>query len=107
MRRQRTLEDRIAIGRALGDEVGTDVAPGARTIVDDDRLTPGDRQLLADRTRHRVERAPGRKRHDQADRLGRVSLLGARGWRWQRERKRYARQQDAERANEHGEPVIG
>ena len=33
-------DERVAVRRALGDDVRTDVAAGSRTVVDDDLLAP-------------------------------------------------------------------
>jgi hypothetical protein len=61
VRRQCALEDRVAVGRAFRDQVGADVAAGARSVVDDHRLSPGDRELLSDRAGDRVGDPPAGK----------------------------------------------
>ena len=57
-------EDRVAVGLRLGDDVGADVAAGARVILDHHRLAPLARQLLADEARGDVRRAARGERHD-------------------------------------------
>ena len=52
-------KQRIAIGRGLGDEVGADVAARARTVLDEERLSPGLRELLGDQTHDDVVRPAG------------------------------------------------
>ena len=47
-------EERVAVGRRLGGELGADRAAGAGPIVDDDRLAEIGPELLRDRARHRV-----------------------------------------------------
>ena len=67
-------KQRIAIGRRLSDEVGADVAAGARTVLDDERLPPGLRELLGDQTHDDVVRPAGGERHDDPHGPGGVVL---------------------------------
>src|SRR5262245_27174649 len=65
---------RKPFGSALDHGGGTDVARGAGAVVDDHRLAPLLLQALADVPRQEVRAAAGRKRHDDADGLGRPFL---------------------------------
>jgi hypothetical protein len=68
VRRDRTHDDRHAVGRGLGDDVGADVAACARSVLDDDdaERVP---DPLGERSSDDVERAARRVGDDQADRL--------------------------------------
>ena len=68
------LQQRVAIGRRLGDRVGRDVAAGTRLVLDDELLAQPLRQPLAHQARHDVGRPAGGKADDDARRLGRVGL---------------------------------
>src|SRR6202040_3635753 len=87
---QRALEYGVAVRRAFGDQIGADVAAGARPIVDDNRLAPCLGQLLADRAGHDVERTAGGERDDETNRLRRVGLLRGQHRERQKDRQRYA-----------------
>ena len=67
-------QQRVAVGRRLGHGVGADDAAGAGAIVDDYRLAEHFRELRRDRARDDVGDAARRRRHDHADRFGRVIL---------------------------------
>jgi hypothetical protein len=69
-------QQRVAVGRCLGDVVRADHRVGAGAILDHDALTPARRQALADLARQRVDRAAGRERHDDVDRM--IGIGGAR-----------------------------
>jgi hypothetical protein len=71
-------QDRVSVGLGLGDIFGTDIAGGARLVLDDELLTEPLRQMLPGKSRHNVRRAAGGERDDQANRPGRISL-GPRG----------------------------
>ncbi|MCY1531335.1 hypothetical protein D9M68_665570 [compost metagenome] len=62
---------RIAVGRRLRHEVGPDIAARARAVFHDDGLAQGTAHLLGQHAGHGVQRAAGRVRHDEAQRLGR------------------------------------
>ncbi len=68
---------RITVRCRLRRRLGADVERGAGTVLDDDRLAPTDRELLADQTWHSVGRGAGRDRHDDPDRPAWISLLRA------------------------------
>ena len=63
-------------GARLGDRVGAGVAAGARLVVDQHRLVPGDAQLLADQPRQDVGRAARREGDDDVHRLAGVRRPG-------------------------------
>src|SRR5262249_10742569 len=69
-------EQRVAIGRRLGHEVGPDVAAGAGAVFDDDRLAPGFRQPRPQETGQDIDRAARRIGHDDANRM--VGIIGLR-----------------------------
>ena len=71
-------QQRVAVGRALRDEIGADVAVRAGLVLDHDRLAPDLGELRPDLAREDVGGAAGRVGHDDADRLGRVVLRRAR-----------------------------
>ena len=72
-------QQRVAVGRRLGREVGADGAAGARLVVDDQRRAQLLAHLLRQGAREEVGGAAGRERHDQADRLAGPGLLRPRG----------------------------
>src|SRR5262245_42955543 len=55
------LEQRIAVGGRLGNDLGADVA---RAVIDDHRLTEWSRDLLRDQPRGDIAAAARRARHD-------------------------------------------
>ena len=67
-------QQRVAVGRALRDEIGADVAVRAGLVLDDHRLAPDLGELRADLAREDVGGAAGRVRHDEADRLRWIGL---------------------------------
>jgi len=70
-------QHRVAVGCGLRDDVGADIAAGARPVVDDDLLSGRLGEMLARDTRHDVEDAGARrKRHDKADRARGIGLSG-------------------------------
>ena len=90
-------QQRVAIGRGLGDDLRADVAVGAGLVLDDDRLAPRFRELLADRAREDVRRAARRVRHDDADRLCGIGLRVRRRCK----RRRHAEQDDGNHVLDH------
>ena len=68
------LQDRVAVGRRLGDRVGRDVAGGARPVLDDHRLAERLGDLGAHHAGERVDGAAGDERHEDAHRLVGVGL---------------------------------
>ena len=58
------------------DRLGADIAGGAGTVLDDDRLAPFTRQPITDDARNGVRRAAGRERHDDLHRAVRI-VFGA------------------------------
>ena len=108
MRRQRAFENGVAVGWALRDQVGADVAAGARTVVDDNGLTPGLAEFRADGTRHDVERTARWERHDQADGLVRIALpLRNRGQEQRRAKNAGGSKANEERRANQGTSEIG
>ena len=73
-RPRRTHQDRVAVGRGLGDEVGADVAARARPVVDHDLLREALGELLRDDASDDVGAAARREGDDEADRLGGISF---------------------------------
>src|ERR1041384_7452547 len=66
--RRHDLQQRVAIGRRLGDHLGADVAAGARAILDDELLAEALRQPLTHQARLDVGGPSGRKADDDAHR---------------------------------------
>ena len=64
-------QQRVAVRRRLGDEVGAQVAVGAGLVLHDHGLLERLRQRLADGAGDDVRRPAGRVRHDDAHGLGR------------------------------------
>ena len=64
----------VAIGRGLGHQVRAQSAACARAVFDHQRHTHFFTQLLGQGAGKQIRGTTGRKRHDQTDRLGRVSL---------------------------------
>ena len=73
-RRDVAEQQRVAVGRRLGDGVGADHAARAGAVVDDDRLAERLGQRLLHDARIEIDRAARRERHDDADRLRRIRL---------------------------------
>ena len=63
--RDRRHQERIAVGRRLGDEFRADIAARAEAVVDDDLLAPGFAHFLADDAPDDIECAACRKRHHE------------------------------------------
>src|SRR5262245_9211008 len=63
-------EDAIAVRRAFGPGLDSDVAVGAGLVFDDHLLAQAARQVFADDTSRHIGRAAGRERHDEPDRSG-------------------------------------
>ncbi len=74
VRRHRADEDRVAVGRRLGDLVRPDVAGGARLVLDHRRLAPALGHLHRDQPREHVGRPARGPRHDQPDDLRWIGL---------------------------------
>src|SRR4029079_4455770 len=67
--RERTLrrhQQRIAVRRRFRCDFETDDRPDARTVVDDDRLTPAFGELLGEHTRQHIARSAWNERIDDA-----------------------------------------
>ena len=77
--RHRAHDQRVAVGRRLGHQVGADVAARAGTVLDDDRLAQRAAHLLGQHAGHGVERAAGRVRHHEAQRRWEIGVLGLGG----------------------------
>ena len=74
--RGRTAQQRVAVRLGAIGDLGADIAGRAGAIVDDDRLAPGGRKLLADDAAEHVGRSAGREGHDDADLLVGIGCLG-------------------------------
>ena len=98
-RRARRDEQRVAVGRRLGDHRRADVAAGAAAVVDDERLLQLLRQPLGHRARGDVRRSARRPRHDDGDRLGRIRLR-------ERDGRRPRRGRDAEQDGEDADDAL-
>ena len=59
LRADRSHQQRVAVGRRLGDEVGAEVAAGAGLVLDDEGLAEGLAELGRERARQDVGRAAG------------------------------------------------
>ena len=75
-RADRPNRERVAVGRRLGDIVHPERERAARLVLDNHRTAENGSNLGSEDARHRVGRAAGRLRHDQADRL--VGIVGDR-----------------------------
>jgi hypothetical protein len=74
--------DRIAVGRSARRHLGTDVAGGARLVLDDELLAQSGAQPLRRLACHDIGRAAGNVRHDETHRpvgIGRLRLGCANG----------------------------
>ncbi len=69
-------QQRIAVGRGLGDELCPDHASRAGPVLDDDLLPEAVGHFLRDDARQRIDTAAGGARHDHAHRLDRITLRG-------------------------------
>ena len=67
-------DQRVTVGRRLGDEFRTDDAARARPRLDHHPVAQRIGELLPDRARHQVRPAARRRGHDHADRFGRIRL---------------------------------
>ena len=65
-------QQRVAVGRRMGDRIGRDIAAGAGPVLDDERHAEQLLHLLADDAGEHVARAAGRERHHQRDRPARI-----------------------------------
>ncbi len=70
-------QQRIAVGRGMGDKAGAECAAGAAAVVDDYLLFEGVRQLGGHHTRHGVHAAARRIGHHQRDDA--VRIIGGMG----------------------------
>ena len=67
-------QQRMPVGRRLGDRVGPDDAARRRSIVDNHRLAEGALQMWTKQARHHIVQATRRKRHDQANEAGGIGF---------------------------------
>ena len=67
-------QQRVAVGRRLGDHLTRDIAVGAGTVLDHHRLAEPHGQRLRQQAGNDVGRAAGRKRHHELDRADRIVL---------------------------------
>jgi hypothetical protein len=87
-----TRTDGVAVRRRARRIAHAGVAAGADLVLDDELLAEFFRQLLPDQPRHHIDRAAGRERHDDPDRLRGILLGGRRsGERQQRKRRKTAK----------------
>jgi hypothetical protein len=71
---RRGPEQRVAIRRCLGDEIGAESRAAARLILDHDRLAQAFAERVRQNARHQVCAAAWRERHHKADRTCRIGL---------------------------------
>ena len=70
-------EQRIAVGRGVGDEFEADHAARPRPVVDDDLLAEGFAEFGRKRARQQIGTSADTLRHNQTDRaLGKTRRLG-------------------------------
>ena len=67
-------QDRVAVGRRLGDGIGAERAARARAVLDHHRLAERLAELLPDQAGGHIGDAAGRERHDDADRAPGICL---------------------------------
>src|SRR5262249_33712566 len=67
-------EQRVAVGRGTHDRLSGDIAAGARTVLDDERLTEPLREPLTYQARRDVRTASGREANNDAHRPHRIAL---------------------------------
>ena len=73
--RQRCQQERIAVGRCLGDAIAGNVGAGAGNVLDHHRLAPRLRELVSDHPRNEIGGPGRRETHDDPDRLVRIARL--------------------------------
>jgi hypothetical protein len=83
-----TEQERVAVGRALGDALGRHVAARAGHVLDHNRLAPGFGKLVADHPRNDVGGTAGHEADQDAQRLVGIALLRKRVARRQQRRQR-------------------
>jgi hypothetical protein len=81
-------QERVPVGRGLGDALGRHVAAGAGHVLDHNRLAPGFGELVADHARNRVGGTAGHKADQDAERLVGIARLRKRVARGQQRRQR-------------------
>ena len=64
----------VTIRRRMGHEAGADIGAGAATVLDDDLLIEALRHRLCYEARNNIERAAGRDRNDETNRLARKGV---------------------------------
>jgi hypothetical protein len=69
---------RIAVGRLRQDIGGADIAVGAGAVLDDNGLTQGSLDFLANDAGHDIGGAARTRRHDEADRMVGIGLCARR-----------------------------
>ena len=67
-------EQRIAVGRRFGGDLGADDGAGAGPVVDDNLLPEHGRHFRREHARDDVAATAGSEGHDEFDGLGRISL---------------------------------
>jgi hypothetical protein len=72
----RRVEERVAVSRGADHRLGPDDAGGSGAVLDHELLPPALAELLRQQTRHHIDAAAGRHRHDDAHRP--VRIVGAR-----------------------------
>ena len=75
VRAHRAHQQRVAVGRRLGHDIGAHVAPRPGAVLHHEGLAESLAQLGRNRARQNVGGAAGRKWHDDFDRLGRPGCL--------------------------------
>ena len=93
-------QERVAVGLGFEHRLGPEVRRGARPVLDDHRLAPARRELLADDARHRVEHVAGRHRHHELHGAAGEVGLGEGGRGHQRYQRRADKGQTGRNSNE-------
>ena len=77
-RRWRRGKQCVAVGSRMIDEFGADVSGRSGAVLDDDRLAPFARQPVSNKSRDRIGRPAGGKRHNDFNRPIRIILRARR-----------------------------
>jgi hypothetical protein len=96
--RHRRHQQGVTVGWRLCDQIGADVAAGAHLVLHHELLPQQVRHLRTHDARDRVGRAAGGEGNDDADRFGRILVLGF--------HTRAAEHECHDRAGENGQPSM-
>jgi hypothetical protein len=87
-------QERVAVGRRLGDAIGAEHGTGARLVLDHDRLAERPGEPLAEHARVNVGRSAGGEGHDDPDAPVRPGLRPGIGRRYDDQHERGERAHD-------------